>query len=142
MEVRSHSTVPVGEKGLMRIEGHVFPGANLPFGMAKAVADVDKETQGGFASNDGLSELISFTTWDWYTDRRSNWVLTHARQWHWRRKSTECTVFIFESSKSLETKQLALQLRGAKGTLECTLKTIGLFPRKLPSLPSHGLPRR
>lgn len=23
--------------------------------MAKAVADVDKETQGGFASNDGLS---------------------------------------------------------------------------------------
>lgn len=38
--------------------GHVFPGASLPFGMAKAVADVDKETQGGFASNDGLSTLI------------------------------------------------------------------------------------
>ena len=38
-------------------KGHVFPGANMPFGMAKAVADVDKETQGGFASNDGLSEL-------------------------------------------------------------------------------------
>ncbi|VUC30410.1 unnamed protein product [Clonostachys rosea] len=34
--------------------GHVFPGASLPFGMAKAVADVNKETQGGFASNDGL----------------------------------------------------------------------------------------
>ncbi|KAG5950578.1 hypothetical protein E4U53_004814 [Claviceps sorghi] len=33
--------------------GHVFPGASLPYGMAKAVADVDKESQGGFASNDG-----------------------------------------------------------------------------------------
>ncbi|KAG5931154.1 hypothetical protein E4U60_006403 [Claviceps pazoutovae] len=33
--------------------GHVFPGASLPYGMAKAVADGDKEIQGGFASNDG-----------------------------------------------------------------------------------------
>ncbi|KAG5934177.1 hypothetical protein E4U59_006366 [Claviceps monticola] len=33
--------------------GHVFPGASLPYGMAKAVADGDKESQGGFASNDG-----------------------------------------------------------------------------------------
>jgi putative alpha-1,2-mannosidase len=41
------------------LEGHVFPGANLPFGMAKAVADVDKETQGGFASNDGLSKTMA-----------------------------------------------------------------------------------
>ncbi|KUJ23719.1 glycoside hydrolase family 92 protein [Mollisia scopiformis] len=34
--------------------GHVFPGATLPFGMAKAVADVDdpNEKQGGFASGD------------------------------------------------------------------------------------------
>ncbi|KAL0263718.1 hypothetical protein SLS55_002699 [Diplodia seriata] len=34
--------------------GHVFPGATLPFGMAKAVADVggDGELQGGFASDD------------------------------------------------------------------------------------------
>ena len=31
--------------------GHVFPGASLPFGMAKAVADVDGERQGGFASD-------------------------------------------------------------------------------------------
>ncbi|KAK5987008.1 putative secreted glycosidase [Cladobotryum mycophilum] len=31
--------------------GHVFPGASLPYSMAKAVADVDQETQGGFASN-------------------------------------------------------------------------------------------
>ncbi|KAK5133989.1 hypothetical protein LTR08_007109 [Meristemomyces frigidus] len=31
--------------------GHVFPGATLPFGMAKAVADVDGEDQGGFASD-------------------------------------------------------------------------------------------
>lgn len=33
--------------------GHVFPGATLPFGMAKAVADVNLENQGGFASNNG-----------------------------------------------------------------------------------------
>ncbi|TQV99860.1 alpha-1,2-mannosidase [Cordyceps javanica] len=32
--------------------GHVFPGASLPYSMAKAVADVNKESQGGFASND------------------------------------------------------------------------------------------
>jgi putative alpha-1,2-mannosidase len=31
--------------------GHVFAGATLPFGMAKAVADVDGENQGGFASD-------------------------------------------------------------------------------------------
>ena len=31
--------------------GHVFPGATLPFGMAKAVADVNGEDQGGFASD-------------------------------------------------------------------------------------------
>lgn len=32
----------------------------MPFGMAKAVADVDKETQGGFASNDGLSKSLVY----------------------------------------------------------------------------------
>ncbi|TKA64136.1 hypothetical protein B0A49_09055, partial [Cryomyces minteri] len=31
--------------------GHVFPGATLPFGMAKAVADVNGEGQGGFATD-------------------------------------------------------------------------------------------
>lgn len=31
--------------------GHVFPGATLPFGMAKAVADVNGEDQGGFSSD-------------------------------------------------------------------------------------------
>lgn len=37
--------------------GHVFPGATLPFGMAKAVADVGSdERQGGYASDDGESE--------------------------------------------------------------------------------------
>lgn len=37
--------------------GHVFPGATLPFGMAKAVADVSSgEAQGGYASDDSLSE--------------------------------------------------------------------------------------
>jgi putative alpha-1,2-mannosidase len=36
--------------------GHVFPGATLPFGMAKAVADVNSdERQGGYASDDGES---------------------------------------------------------------------------------------
>ncbi|KAI9842899.1 MAG: hypothetical protein M1837_006731 [Sclerophora amabilis] len=34
--------------------GHVFPGATLPFGMAKAVADTNGENQGGFASDAGL----------------------------------------------------------------------------------------
>ena len=35
--------------------GHVFAGATLPFGMAKAVADVnsDQEDQGGFAPDGG-----------------------------------------------------------------------------------------
>ncbi|OJJ45543.1 hypothetical protein ASPZODRAFT_16995 [Penicilliopsis zonata CBS 506.65] len=31
--------------------GHVFPGATLPFGMAKAVADTTRDNQGGFASD-------------------------------------------------------------------------------------------
>ncbi|KAF2468007.1 alpha-1,2-mannosidase-like protein [Lindgomyces ingoldianus] len=39
--------------------GHVFPGATLPFGMAKAGADVNGENQGGFAS-DG-SSIIGFS---------------------------------------------------------------------------------
>ncbi|KAF2429521.1 alpha-1,2-mannosidase, putative subfamily [Tothia fuscella] len=33
--------------------GHVFPGATMPFGMAKAVADVNGENQGGFSSENG-----------------------------------------------------------------------------------------
>lgn len=36
--------------------GHVFPGATLPFGMAKAVADVNGEAQGGYASDNSDSE--------------------------------------------------------------------------------------
>lgn len=36
--------------------GHVFPGATLPFGMAKAVADVNTELQGGFSSDNGDSK--------------------------------------------------------------------------------------
>ncbi|OAA53614.1 glycoside hydrolase family 92 protein [Niveomyces insectorum RCEF 264] len=39
--------------------GHVFPGASLPYGMAKAVADVNTELQGGFASDD--SEITGFS---------------------------------------------------------------------------------
>ena len=33
--------------------GHVFAGASLPFGMAKAVADSSTDGQGGFASDGG-----------------------------------------------------------------------------------------
>lgn len=39
--------------------GHVFPGATLPFGMAKAGPDVNGENQGGFASDD--SPIIGFS---------------------------------------------------------------------------------
>ena len=42
--------------------GHVFPGATLPFGMAKAVADVNGEDQGGFASDN------SDITGEWVAD--------------------------------------------------------------------------
>lgn len=39
-------------------------GATLPFGMAKAVADVNTEIQGGFASDDGESkEILAFEEW-------------------------------------------------------------------------------
>ena len=39
--------------------GHVFPGATLPFAMAKAVADVNGEDQGGFASDN--SNITGFS---------------------------------------------------------------------------------
>ncbi|TID25006.1 glycoside hydrolase family 92 protein [Venturia nashicola] len=39
--------------------GHVFPGATLPFGMAKAVADVKGENQGGFGSD--FSNITGFS---------------------------------------------------------------------------------
>ncbi|KAH8887876.1 alpha-1,2-mannosidase, putative subfamily [Thozetella sp. PMI_491] len=39
--------------------GHVFPGATLPFGMAKAVADVDQENQAGYSTGDG--NIIGFS---------------------------------------------------------------------------------
>ncbi|KAF2269372.1 alpha-1,2-mannosidase-like protein [Lojkania enalia] len=39
--------------------GHVFPGATLPFGMAKAGPDVNGENQGGFASDN--SPIIGFS---------------------------------------------------------------------------------
>ncbi|KAF2094599.1 alpha-1,2-mannosidase-like protein [Rhizodiscina lignyota] len=39
--------------------GHVFPGASLPFGMAKAVADVKGENQGGYGSD--RSEIKGFS---------------------------------------------------------------------------------
>ena len=39
--------------------GHVFPGATLPFAMAKAGADVNGEDQGGFASDN--SNITGFS---------------------------------------------------------------------------------
>ena len=64
--------------------GHVFPGATLPFGMAKAVPDVNSdERQGGYASDDGESKT---TTCRSITNIRltsqslfSFWLFTHAR---------------------------------------------------------------
>src|ERR1700712_773338 len=44
---------------VLNFAGHVFPGATLPFGMVKAVADVNGENQGGF-SIDG-SNIIGFS---------------------------------------------------------------------------------
>jgi putative alpha-1,2-mannosidase len=36
--------------------GHVFPGATLPFGMAKAVADSVNDNAGGYASDGEYSK--------------------------------------------------------------------------------------
>jgi putative alpha-1,2-mannosidase len=36
--------------------GHVFPGASLPFGMAKAVADSANDNAGGYASDGEYSK--------------------------------------------------------------------------------------
>jgi putative alpha-1,2-mannosidase len=44
---------------VLSLAGHVFAGATLPFGMVKAVADVNGENQGGF-STDG-SNVIGFS---------------------------------------------------------------------------------
>jgi putative alpha-1,2-mannosidase len=44
---------------VLSFAGHVFPGATLPFGMVKAVADVNGENQGGFSS-DG-NNVIGFS---------------------------------------------------------------------------------
>lgn len=37
-------------------QGHVFAGATLPFGLAKAVADSVNDNAGGYASDGGPSE--------------------------------------------------------------------------------------
>lgn len=44
----------------MRVDnapGHVFAGATLPFGMAKAVADSVNDNAGGYASDGGPSKF-------------------------------------------------------------------------------------
>lgn len=64
-----------------RILGHVFPGASMPYGMAKAVADVNDELQGGYSSNDADSkfptqtDLLSQLT----LCASSHWFFPHAR---------------------------------------------------------------
>lgn len=41
--------------------GHVFPGATLPFAMAKAGADVNAENQGGFSTDSMSGKIIGFS---------------------------------------------------------------------------------
>lgn len=41
--------------------GHVFPGATLPFGMAKAGADVNVENQGGFSTGQDTGNITGFS---------------------------------------------------------------------------------
>ena len=41
--------------------GHVFPGATLPFGMAKAVADVNVENQGGYSTGQDTGNITGFS---------------------------------------------------------------------------------
>ena len=52
--------------------GHVFPGPTMPFGMAKPVADVLGENQGGFASESmsisGFSHMHDSGTGGGYPD--------------------------------------------------------------------------
>ena len=43
------------EVGLTAYSGHVFAGATLPFGLAKAVADSVNDNAGGYASDGGPS---------------------------------------------------------------------------------------
>lgn len=43
--------------GLTTYSGHVFAGATLPFGLAKAVADSVNDNAGGYASDGGPSML-------------------------------------------------------------------------------------
>jgi putative alpha-1,2-mannosidase len=43
--------------------GHVFAGATLPYGMAKAVADTDgDDNQGGFTSGDSSLSVTGFSS--------------------------------------------------------------------------------
>lgn len=41
--------------------GHVFPGATLPFGMAKASPDVNVENQGGYSTGDVTGNITGFS---------------------------------------------------------------------------------
>jgi putative alpha-1,2-mannosidase len=50
----------VGTAGGMEDAGHVFPGATLPYGMVKAVADTNsRDNHGGFATDN--SQIIGFS---------------------------------------------------------------------------------
>lgn len=52
MRILSSHYFVLAEK--ITLAGHVFAGATLPFGMAKAVADTIGENQAGFASDTSL----------------------------------------------------------------------------------------
>lgn len=53
--------VPSQDRLLTGLIGNVFSGATLPYGMAKAVADVDSESnQGGFTTEGG--NVTGFST--------------------------------------------------------------------------------
>lgn len=46
-----------------RLTGHSFPGATIPYGMAKAGADTDAEdNQGGFKSDDPSVHVTGFSS--------------------------------------------------------------------------------
>ena len=72
--------------------GHVFAGATLPFGMAKAVADSVNDGQGGYAMKGG-GAIKGFSHMYFILrplrQRRQSLTGTHvlqARLWYWRCK--------------------------------------------------------
>lgn len=58
-----HSDFPSYICMLIAYSGHVFAGASIPYGMAKAGADSDSvDNQGGFASADSTVNITGFSS--------------------------------------------------------------------------------